>query len=376
MSRIAMLLVTVLVSATVSCASAPTPTPASTPAAASSATLVTADGIIQPIRSADLAFQVGGRVATVNVNIGDRVKKGDVLAKLDDTAIQKQIAQAETVVALAQKQLDQLQTGASVAERAAAQAALDAAQRNYDKVRAGPTADELAQLKAQADNAKALRDQAQAAYDRIGGASNPDIGMTPESAQLQQAINNYNAADAAYRDATTHPTAAELAAAQAQLDQAKAAVARLDPTNDALDLARLQVQNAQAALDVAKANALEYTLTASFDGIIGQKNITAGDVVVPGNPTPAFTLGDVSKLRLETTNLAEVDAPKIQIGQSADVTLDAFPGQTFRGKVSQIAPSATEHRGDRVFTVWIDLGEGTDTGLRWGMSATARITDK
>jgi HlyD family secretion protein len=372
MSRIALILVALLVGMSVACVSAPTPTPAPT-ASANSANIVTADGVIEPIQSADLNFTVGGTVAAINVNVGDSVKKGTVLAKLDDTVAQHQVAQAQAAVTLAQAQLNQVQTGATTSERAAAQAALDAAQKNYDKVRAGPTKDELAQLKAQADNAKALRDQAQAAYDRIGGASNPYIAMTPESAQLQQASNNYAAALAAYNDATTHPTAAELAAAQQQLDQAKAAVAKLDPTKEALDVARAQLQSAQAALKVAQASDADYALTAPFDGVIGAKTISVGDTVMPGAPTPALTLGDVSKLRLETTNLAEVDAPRIRIGQSADVTLDAFPGKTFSGKVYQISPSATENRGDKVFTVWIDLDEGVSSGLRWGMSATAKI---
>ena len=56
-------------------------------------------------------------------------------------------------------------------------------------------------------------DQAQAAYDRIKGA--PDVGARPESLQLQQATNNFNAADAAYQDAQGHPTETELAAASA-----------------------------------------------------------------------------------------------------------------------------------------------------------------
>ncbi len=364
-----------LAATTIGCQAAATPTPAPTASANSvnSANIVTADGVIQPIRSADLNFTVGGTVTAINVNVGDNVKKGDVLAKLDDAVVREQVAQAKAAVALAQAQLNQLRTGATPAERAAAQAVLDAAQKNYDKVRAGPTADELAQLKAALDNAQALRDQAQAAYDRVGGASNPYIAMTPESAQLQQAINNYNAALAAYNDATTHPTAAELAAAQAQLDQAKATVAKLDPTKDALDVARAQLQSAQAALNLAKANDADYSLTAPFDGIIGAKNIGVGDAVMPGAPLPALTLGDVSKLQLETTNLAEVDAPKIKVGQSAQVTLDAFPGKTFQGKVYQISPSATENRGDKVFTVWIDLDNGISSGLRWGMSASAKI---
>ncbi|MCL4395799.1 MAG: efflux RND transporter periplasmic adaptor subunit [Chloroflexi bacterium] len=353
-------------------ASTPAPTPASNTLLAND--VVTADGIVQPVESAALQFLAGGRVAAVAVKVGDHVVKGEVLARLDDTAQRQQIAQAQAAVDLAQAQLDQVKTGATPDQRAAAQAALDAAQKNYDKVRAGPTVDDMAQLKSQLDNSKALLEQAQAEFDRIGGDSNPDVSTTPQAAQLQQASNNYLAAQAAYDDAAKHPTAAELAAAQAQLDQAKAAVTSLDPTQLALDVAQAQLENAKAALSLAEANAADYTLVAPFDGIVGEKNIDVGDTIVPAtSTTPALTVGDVSKLRLETTNLAEVDAPKVQVGENAQVTLNGFPGQFFNGKVAEVSQSAVEYRGDRVFNVWIDLDTGAESGVRWGMSGTAKI---
>ncbi len=65
------------------CQSAATPTPVATPVVSeNSANVVTADGVIQPLRSAALDFNIGGRVVAVNVKVGERVKAGDVLARL------------------------------------------------------------------------------------------------------------------------------------------------------------------------------------------------------------------------------------------------------------------------------------------------------
>jgi multidrug efflux pump subunit AcrA (membrane-fusion protein) len=347
------------------------PAPTAVKAQALDVVVVAAQGSVVPVQRVTVAFKTGGRVVDIPVHEGETVKQGTVLARLSDAILEKQIAAAQAAVALAQKQLVQLKTGGTPEQTAAAQVTLDAAQKNYDKVRAGPTVDEMAQLKAQADNAKAAVDQAQAAYDRIGGASNPDIAMTPQSAALQQATNSYKAAVAAYNDAATHPTAAELAAAKAQVQQAQEALTRLQPTREALDVAQAQVDNAQAALDLAKAQAADAILVAPFDGIVAAKNIEQGQVVQAG--APAFDLGDQSRLQVETKDLTEVDAAKITVGQTASVTCDALPGKTLTGKVASISPEANDYRGDQVYKVTISLPDPASMGLRWGMTANVSI---
>ncbi len=377
-------------------------TPVPTPGAqvkSSALNIVSAEGNVVPAQHTTLAFKTSGRIVEVPVHEGDAVKAGAVLAHLDDTTMQKQLAQAKVQLAtaqaqlaqadaqvqLAEKQLAQVKVGGTEADIAAAQAALKSAQASYDKVRQGPTANELGSLKANLDNAKAALDQAQFAYDRAGGPSNPYIQLTPESLQLQQATNAYNAALATYNDARSHPTASDLAAAEAQIQQAQNTLARLNPTQQALDVAQAQVaaaqaargvaqtqvNSAQAALDLANAQAADYVLTAPFDGSIVESTAEVGQVVSPG--APAFTFADLSKLQIETVDLAEVDVAKVAVGQNVSIKLDAFEGQAFTGKVVRVAQSANDHRGDKVFKVTLDVPDAVGAGLRWGMTANVEI---
>lgn len=355
----------------IGCQASPTPTPVSVPLTSKENPIVSAEGIVIPIQRAFLAFKIGGRVTDVRVKEGDLVKAGDLLIRLDDLLLQKQVQQAEATLSVAQKQLAQLKAGASPAERQAAKDALAAARSNYEKVKAGPTAEELAQLKANLDNAQAAVKQAQFAYDRIGGDANFLGAAAPERLALQQAYNNLAAAQAAYDEARKHPTESELKQAAAAVTQAESVVSKLDPSPEAVALAEAQVAQAQAALEIARANAQDALLKAPFDGTIAQVNINIGDFAAPG--TPVVIIGNLTKLQIETTDLSEVDVAKVRTGQAVKVTLDAFPNQTFHGTVSRIAPIANESRGDKVFRVWIDLQEGIESGLRWGMAASVEI---
>ncbi len=333
--------------------------------------IVTAEGNVVPAKHANLAFKTGGRIVELPVHEGDTIKAGAVLARLDDTTIKAQVAQAETALTVSQKQLAQLRVGGTATDRKAAQGALTSARATLAKVQAGPTAEELGQLKANLDNARAAVSQAQTRYDRVGGDSNPFGGMGPERLALQQATNNAIAAEAAYKNALNHPNDSELRAAESAVTQAESALARLDPTPEQIALAEAQVAQAQAALDLAKTALQDVVLTAPFDGTVTEVDVEVGQMASPG--TPAFVFADLSKLQVETVDLAEIDVAKVAAGQPVSIKLDALPGQTCAGKVLRIANQSNDHRGDKVYRVTIDLQEGTDEGLRWGMTANVDI---
>jgi HlyD family secretion protein len=402
----------------------PTPTPGvAVPAKTQSGSQVSgrqiiAEGQAVPVRSAALGLPAAGIVISVPVTLGAQVKAGDLLAQLDTRQLELQLAQAAANVAVAQAKLDQFNEGPSAqdvaaaqqnvasaqaaydkvragpaaSDRAAAQAALTSAQKNYARVRAGPNAEQLRTLAAQRDNARAARDQAQAAYDRIKGA--PDAGARPESLQLQQATNNFDAADAAYQDAQGHPTDAELAAASAQVQAAQAALDRLTPDaaevqaklatleNAKAALAKLQprsgdravldagVKAAQAARDLAAEQISVARLVAPFAGTVVSLDIAAGEYATPG--TPILRLADTSAWRIETKDLTELNIAQIQEGMPATVTFDAIPGLELSGQVSQIKPYGDNRQGDIVYTVTITPDQ-QDERLRWNMTAKVSI---
>ncbi|HEX9116123.1 MAG TPA: efflux RND transporter periplasmic adaptor subunit [Anaerolineae bacterium] len=400
------------------------PTPTAAPAGkagSSQGGQIVAEGKVVPANSASLSFGMGGIVASVPITAGAKVTSGQVLAQLDTGQLTLQLAQADANLTMAKAKRDQgvagptaadaaaaqqsvssaqaaydkLKTGPTSADVAAAQSALAAAQQNYAKVKAGPTKDQLAALAAQVGNARAALDQAQAAYDQV--KSNAEIAMLPQSLQLQQATNNFNAATAAYKDAATHPTPAELAAAAAQVQSAQAALDKLTPDSAALQAAmtaletakaqqaKLQpspadkavldaaVNAAQASRDLAAQQLKSATLTAPFAGSVATVAIHPGEYATPG--VEAMRLADTSNWRIETTDLTELNIVQVQAGTPVSMTFDAIPGLELPGHVSGIGAFGDTRQGDIVYTVTI-VPDNQDPRLRWNMTAKVSIESK
>lgn len=425
-----------------------------------------------------IASEISGRVSAVNADEGARVHAGDVLVELDHALLDAQIAQAQAAVKTAEAQLalvknsarpsdtaaaqaalnaakenyDKLAAGANISDLAAAQAALKAAKENFDKLKAGPqaadltaaqaalnaaqenyarvkrgpTPEDLAPLKAQVDNAGAALNQAQAAYDKVGGASNPNIHLLPQATLLQQATNNYTAALAAFNNARNHPTASELAAAQAAVDTAKAALNRLTaddaqlaaaqaqidnaqavvnrltpdaaqlstaqaavdsaqaalnrltPSDETLSVAQAQVNQAQAALDVLNVQLAKTKIAAPGDGIVSRRAVNPGELATPGTALLSLTKLDPVEL---TVYVPETRLGALQLGQAIGVQVDSFPGRVFDGRVIYISDQAEftprnvqtkEERVTTVFAVKVEIPNG-QLELKPGMPADASL---
>lgn len=400
------------------CSGAATPTPAATAEPVSEA-LVTAKGEVVPKQFANVAFSIGGTVSQLPVKEGQEVKQGNTIALLDTSDLQLQLQTAQDALALAEATLAQTKTpataeeiaaaqatydsavaalervkeGAKPADIAAAQAAYNSALTAYNRAKNGPTAEELEILKGQLAKAQAAVNVAQAAYDRIGGASNPQSAQTPQALQLQQATQDYQIALANYNKAV-NPDATTVAQAQAQLAQAQAALQKVkDPPSEA-DVAQAQAQvdsamaqlnlkkkgarpediavaekrvdQARTGVDQAKAQLDKATLKAPMDGTITNISIREGELAQPGQPI--ITIADLSQLQVQTTDLDEFGAAKVQVGQPASIRVNAFTDKTLTGKVSEIADqSVLLSSGDVSYPVTILL-DSQDPDLRWGMT--------
>jgi multidrug efflux pump subunit AcrA (membrane-fusion protein) len=311
---------------------------------------VSASGSLEPVRQVDLGFDVSGKVAEVSVDIGDRVKAGQVLARLDTTSLELSLRQAEAQLKSAQAQLAKAQQPATEETLKAAEASYYSALAQYQNLKNSPSPESLASAKAQLEKAKVALERAQAAYDRVSWR--PDISARPESLQLQDATIDYQVALANYEAAAKGPSQEELAAAWRNVESAKAKLESLrnGPTEEDLASAEAAVEQAQIALETARRNLEAAVLKAPFDGVVAAMNLVVGEPAV----SPAVTLMDLSRFRI-TVNVDEVDVSQLEVGMPAVVTVDALPDVTLTGKVERIGVAATSTGGAVYYPVVIAL---------------------
>jgi len=332
--------------------------------------MVSVTGKVLPETWATVSPQSGGKVTAVLIEEGDQVEEGEVLLRLDAIDAELAVQRAEAALAAAEADLARLKAIPRAADVASAEAQVDVAEAGLQKVLEGVSNQQLIAARAELKNAEAQLKQAQAAYDPVKWR--PEISMLPQSLQMEQATNAYEAAQARYQDLLQQPTAADIQQAEAQIAQAEAQLeqVKVGATPAEIDAAEAAVRQAETALAEANVALARTEVTAPFAGTIGDLQIRSGEFVSPGQPL--LTLGDMETLRVETTDLDEVDVTRIDVGQEATVTFDALPDQTFTGTIQSIAPMAEPGAGGVNYTVILTLDE-IDPSVRWGMTAFVDI---
>ncbi len=328
--------------------------------------LVSVTGEVVPRVMATVSTRRGGVIAEIPVEVTDTVEQGALLVRLDDAEAQLNVAQAQAGLDQAQAQLDQLQAEPRAEEIAKAEAALEAAEASLQKVLAGVDDQQIIAARREMENAHAELKQAQAAYDPIKWL--PDIALRPESLRLQQATNAYEAAQARYQDLVEEPSPADVRQARAQVAQAEAqlALVKAGAREEQINVAQRQVEAAEVTLQQAQLALDRTSIEAPFTGTIGMVHFEEGEFVTPGQPL--ITLGDLTTLRVETTDLDEVDVARISVGQETTVTFDAYPDRTYTGRVARISPMAEPEQAGVNYTVIVEVEE-LDDDIRWGMTA-------
>ena len=281
---------------------------------------VEAAGRARPVTQAQLSLRLAGRVASVKVAPGDLVTAGQPLLNLETEPFEREVRQAELDLTGRRQRADQARAGASPAEVEAAQAA--------------------------AREALVAREVAQARYDER--AEKPDATTSAEAAQLEAAKAAYQRARATLEKALSGASPEELAALQTAVEQGELALAN------------------------ARSRLAEATLSAPFAGTVLDVTTRVGENVNAGQPL--LLLADPTRLVIEA-DVDEVDAPSVQPGQRADIRLDAFPGETLTATVSRVAPAATTQQGAVSYRTTLDLAPHS-LALKPGMGATARIATR
>ena len=298
---------------------------------------IVAEGRVEPISFADVAFNASGVVSDVPVREGDQVRKGDVLVRLGNES-DKAYTAAQLELVTAEQALNDLKNS-SGGDLAQAVIDLKQAKEDYDDA-----ANYLVYLqtsqKIPQTEARRFLVQTWKGYEYRYKTKNLK-GPAPED-WIIEAQN-------------------DLALKKAELEKAQRTYDRLKDGVDTEQLALLE-----ARLNSAKAGVASLLVLAPFDGTVADLKAKVGESVNQGSV--AATVSDLTSFQVKTTDLTELEVVNIQQGQPASVVLDAIPDVTLKGTVDSISQTYAEKQGDVVYEVTVHLDD-THPDILWGMTA-------
>lgn len=269
-----------------------------------------------------LSTKVPGLVREVKVNDYQQVRKGDVLVQLDDDDYKAQVAQAVAGVEAARAALENNRR-----QRNLQDAKIERALAGVDEAKAGITA---AQAGKDATQAEVTRSRLERARQEALLKSNSATQQTVEKAVAdeQRFTAQYASRDA---DLAQAHTALRSNEAAAEAERRSKAVLESQDIQLVADL-----HAKEAALQVAQVN-LGYTrIVAPADGTVGERQVRTGQLVSPGTQVMTF----VENIRWVAANFRETQLTNIKVGDPAEVRVDTYPGQVFKGNVLEIAPAS------------------------------------
>jgi RND family efflux transporter MFP subunit len=308
--------------------------------------------------------------------VGDDVKRGAVLATLDTTDLQYQVTQAEQSYRLQQLTYSEtMQAGTS--DIAIAQASYDSALASYNAARQDYSnlADKEAVQCSSLTSAQAALDRAQIVYDRIANDHQASQYLNGDWGPFQQVVDGLENAQSAYDQAAANCRITKLSlndsslrSAQAQMQNAKANLDELlSPRVETQIQAAAALERARLSVEQAKRQLAEATLTAPFDGLVTAVTLAEG----ASGGSNAITLADVSQLHVDVL-VDETEIANVEVGQQAEVTLDALSGITLTGTVNNIDPSGMVSNGVVNYSVRVNL-DPSDAALKLDMTANASL---
>jgi HlyD family secretion protein len=288
------------------------------------------------LRQVELAFNNSERIAAVMAQEGDRVRRGQVLARLDTSRLEPQLAQVEAQAA-AQKQV-------------------------VRRLRAGSRPEEIAQARANVESARADAANARAQYERWQSAA----AISGGRAVRQQDVDNAR-------------TALQVAEAKLVVSQRALDLALAGPRGEEIaeNEARFRANEAQAAL--LRQQLADSQLIAPIDAVVRTRVMEPGEMASPQKPVFSLAIIDPKWVRVY---VSEPELGKIHPGMAAQVAVDSFPKRRFEGWVGFISPVAEftpksvqteELRTSLVYEVRVFVKDPADE-LRLGMPASAYLS--
>lgn len=302
---------------------------------------ITASGEVQAVKELNLNPKTAGRLEALLVERGDRVKKGQLIARMETRELQADRAQAQAEVAKAQANLSLLRAGNRPEAIGQAQASVTQARA---QIAAAQTRLDLALQRSQRN--RALSTDGAISRDKLDEVLNEE----------QSARANLEQANAGYNNLVQQFNQQKNGSRIQEVEQAAA-----------------QVAVAQASLDKIDVQLDDAVINAPFDGVITQTGAEVGAFVAPtsfasSTSSATYVANLASDLEIKA-KVPEVDIAQIKLGQTVEIRAGAYPDQSFKGTVRRISPKAEEdasQKGVVTFAVWVGLDNGKDL-LRSGM---------
>jgi len=291
---------------------------------------------IIPRTEVDLSFKVAGYVDALqqvrgidgrmrDVQEGDRISAGAVLARVRPSDYQVKVKEAES-------------------KASEAKSGIDASQAQYQEALS-----DIASRKSQLAEAEASYVKAKLDYDR---AQNLFDGQSLTKA-------NYDAAKAQYEVTTAK---VETARSQIQMIQAKADAAKAN-----VNVIQAKSSTAQAVVQEARIPLQDTALRSPLNGIVLQKSIERGTLVSAG--TKGFTVADTSSVKA-VFGVADIVVPEMKLGRTLSIESETMPGKEFRGQITSVFPAADQK--SRVFNVEVTI-QNPESLLRPNMIVSLRV---
>jgi HlyD family secretion protein len=311
------------------------------------AAIVTSSGEIKPKNYINIGANAMGNITEILVKEGDHVRKGQLLARVENTQPTADVAAYQASVSSAE------------ADTTASEAGLKAADENIHTMEAG-----LEHDKADLDRMKADFDRAQELFNEKLLARQ-DFELKKFTYEAQKAQITQSEAKIVQARAQREQNAAQVSSTQRHIAQARA--------------------NLNRFADVLR----KYDSVAPLDGVVTNLPVRVGESVVPGiqnsEGSVIMTIADMSMITAEV-KVDETDIVSVHLGQVADITIDAIPNKTFKGHVTEIgdtailrstglaaSQSAISSQEAKDFKVVIAMDNPPEE-VRPGLSCTAKVT--
>ena len=347
-------------------------------------TLDDISGIVRSNQSVYLYWQISGTVASVNVAVGDEVKKGDVLAELDSSTIASSVIEARVTAENAEESLERIYTSTLSLEQARtkmvqAKKAVEDAQKKVDSL--GVVREDQIELGVKYDdymNAVANYDQALEYFESVKELALDNADRMRAVSRLESAKSRMDSARAQYNwyngeteEIEVQAADAALKLAQAQLDDAVREYNRIKdgPTEN-------QVRSLQAQLDAANATVNTAKIIAPISGTVAQVEAKPFDVITYESTSAArdilaVRIDDLSSHYIDIS-VTELEVNHITLGQEVSITFDAIPLREYTGTIVNISNAGTVSNLSVNYALTVKMDE-VDDSIKSGMMADVAI---